>query len=256
MKSNLILTFTLGLSQLVYAQKEFSSHRGSSMHAPENTKVAVARAWQEGADAVEIDVHLSKDNKLMVIHDSNTKRTSGKDYVVKNTHSDTLRLLDVGSFKGAEFKNERIPFLEEVIALLPPGKKLIVELKCGVEGLPLLKKIVNKSPRKKQIDIICFDFDVIVAAKKILPNNSCHLLVGKQEELKETIKNASLSGIDAIDLKHSLIDKEIVDYIHGLSMEIYAWTVDDPVIAHRLLSVNVDGIESNCVPCLKDAMRK
>ena len=68
-------------------QVEFSSHRGSSLHAPENTTTSVALAWEQGADALEIDIHLSKDNKLMVIHDSNTKRTSGKKYRVDETIS-------------------------------------------------------------------------------------------------------------------------------------------------------------------------
>jgi glycerophosphoryl diester phosphodiesterase len=256
MKNCVILLFFLGCSHIVTAQKEFSSHRGSSLHAPENTVSAVSRAWQEGADAVEIDVHLSKDGRLMVIHDSNTKRTAGKEYVVKHTVSDTLRLLDVGIFKGAQYKNEKIPFLEEIIAIIPPGKKLYVEMKCGVDGLPILKTVVNSSSKRKQVDIICFDYEVVVGAKKVLPKNQVHLLVGQQEGLKDLIKKASLDGIDAIDLKHSLITQEIVDYIHSLSMEIYAWTVDDPLIAKKILALNIDGIETNCVPCLKAAMEK
>lgn len=187
----------------------------------------------------------------MVIHDSNTKRTSGMDYRVEDTVSDTLRLLDVGSFKGDEYKNERIPFLEEIIEMVPPSKTLYIELKCGMEGLPYLQKVINESSTNGQLAIICFDYDVIVAAKKMFPNNSCHYLIGEKEELKEKIKKASLNGIDAIDMNHSLINREIVKYIHSLSMGIYAWTVDNPLVAKRLMKFNVDGIETNCVTCLK-----
>ena len=254
MKNVLILLFVIGLCQSVNAQVEFSSHRGSSLHAPENTKKSVALAWEQGADAVEIDVHLSKDKKLMVIHDSNTKRTSGKDYRVEDTVSDVLRKLDVGSFKGEEFKNERIPFFEEIVEMVPPSKKLYIELKCGLEGLPFLQKAINESSTKGELAIICFDYDVIVAAKKMFPNNSCHQLIGKEEGLKENIKKAALNGIDAIDMKHSLINQEIVDYVHSLSMGIYAWTVDDPRDAQRLMKLHVDGIETNCVSCLKELM--
>lgn len=256
MKKLLLLSFVLGFNQLANAQKEFSSHRGSSIQAPENTVAAVSMAWKEGADAVEIDIHLSKDNRLMVIHDSNTKRTSGKDYVIKNTLSDSLRLLDVGSFKGEKYKNEKIPFLEEIISIIPPKKKLIVELKCGVEGFPALKKILDTSPKKGQIDLICFDFEVISAAKKIFPKIDCHLLYGKSEDIETVIKKASLNGIEAVDLKYSIINQKVVDYVHELSMKVYAWTVDDGTEAKRLLALNVDGIESNCVPCLKELMRK
>jgi glycerophosphoryl diester phosphodiesterase len=88
----------------------------------------------------------------------------------------------------------------------------------------------------------------------MFPNNSCHYLVGKEEGLKENIKKAALNGIDAIDMKHSLIDQDLVDYVHSLSMGIYAWTVDDPRDAKRLMGLRVDGIETNCVPCLKKLM--
>src|SRR5690606_14502784 len=128
----IVLTALPGIAQI-----EYSSHRGSSLEAPENTVASFMLAWKQGADAVEIDVHLSKDNRLMVIHDSNTKRTTGEDYVVKETHSDVLRKLDAGSFKGEKYRGEKIPFLEEIIDLLPPGKKLIVELKCDKKGLPV-----------------------------------------------------------------------------------------------------------------------
>jgi len=255
MKNLLITWLVIGLSQSVNAQVEFSSHRGSSLHAPENTKASVALAWEQGADAVEIDIHLSKDNRLMVIHDSNTKRTSGKDYRVEDTASDVLRQLDVGSFKGGKYKNERIPFLEEIIGMVPASKTLYIELKCGLDGLPFLQKVIRANAAKGKLAIICFDYEVIVAAKKMFPNNSCHYLIGKEEGLKENIKKAALNGIDAIDMKHSLINQDIVDYVHSMSMKINAWTVDDPRDAKRLMELRgMDGIETNCVPCLKESL--
>lgn len=256
MKKVLMILLVIAFCQNANAQVEFSSHRGSSVYAPENTKASVKLAWEQGADAVEIDIHLSKDKKLMVSHDGNTKRTSGKDYRIEDTMSDTLRLLDVGSFKGEKYKNEKMPFLEEIIALLPPSKRLYIELKCGVEGLPYLQKVVKKSSKKDQLAFICFDFDAIAAAKKMFPRNSCHLLMGNEENLKEKIKMAAQNKIDAIDMKYSVIDQDIVDYIHGLHMGINAWTVDDPNEAKRLMGLKLDGIETNCVPCLKEAMKR
>jgi len=255
MKNVSILLFVICSVLKVSAQVEFSSHRGSSLHAPENTVASVKLAWEQGSDAVEIDIYLTKDKKIMVIHDESTKRTSGKDYRIEDTMSDTLRLLDVGSFKGPKYKNERIPFLEEIIALIPPSKRLYIELKRGVEVLPYLKKVINESPKKDQLAIICFEFDVIVAAKKMFPDNNCHLLIGDEDNLKEMIKTASQNKIDAIDMRYSLITQDIVDYVHSLHMKINAWTVDDPHEAKRLMGLKLDGIESNCVPCLKEAMK-
>ena len=254
MKNKIIFLFLVVLSTGIKAQPEFSSHRGSSVDAPENTIASVNLAWEQGADAVEIDVYLSKDNRLMVIHDSNTKRTSGQDYLVKATSSDILRELDVGSFKDEKFRGERIPFLEEVIATVPPNKKLIIELKCGTEGLPFLKNVVAKCGKKRQLDFICFDFQTITAAKKMFPKNKCHWLMNGKEGLEEKLKTAAKAKLDAVDIRHSDIDEKIVKLAHKLNLDVVAWTIDDPVEAERLIGLGVDGIESNCVPCLKSKL--
>ncbi|GAG77592.1 unnamed protein product, partial [marine sediment metagenome] len=81
---------------------EIIAHRGASYLAPENTMASVMLGWEKGAD-VEVDVHLSKDNRILVIHDSSTKRTGQIDLIVKETEHQELRKLDVGSFKSEEF---------------------------------------------------------------------------------------------------------------------------------------------------------
>ena len=108
---------------------EIIAHRGASHIAPENTVVSANAAWENGADAVEVDIYLSADGKIMVIHDSTTKRTTGSDYKVGETDSGILRSLDAGSWKGTEFAGEKIPFLEEIIETVPRGKRLYVEIK-------------------------------------------------------------------------------------------------------------------------------
>ncbi len=112
---------------------EIIAHRGASYDAPENTLAAVRLGWERQAD-VEVDVYLSKDNRMVVIHDASTKRTArGVDLKVKETDAEELRKLDVGSFKDQKFAGERIPFLAEVIETVPPAQKLYIEIKCGKE---------------------------------------------------------------------------------------------------------------------------
>src|SRR5512145_1354795 len=79
----------------------FIAHRGESGSAPENSLAAFRLAWEVNADAVELDIHLSKDNRIVVIHDANTKKTSRQHFIIKNTDSEVLRKLDVGSFKDS-----------------------------------------------------------------------------------------------------------------------------------------------------------
>ena len=111
---------------------EIIAHRGASYLAPENTMSSVLLGWEKQAD-VEVDVHLSEDGHVVVIHDASTKHITGMDLEVKGTTLEELRELDFGSHKGPEFTGERIPLLSEVLATIPPGRKLYVEIKCGKE---------------------------------------------------------------------------------------------------------------------------
>ena len=144
---------------------EIIAHRGASYLAPENTMASVMLGWKKEAD-VEVDVHLSKDNRIMVIHDSSTKKTGKTDLNVKDTPSRELRKLDVGSFKAAEYAGEQIPFLADVIKTIPPGRKLYVEIKCGKEVLPILEKLISQSGKMSQIVIIGFDLETVTLSKQ------------------------------------------------------------------------------------------
>ncbi|HYQ57495.1 MAG TPA: glycerophosphodiester phosphodiesterase family protein, partial [Draconibacterium sp.] len=136
MKTTIVLIFILTTIHTI-AQNRFIAHRGASFLAPENTVASAKLAWELGADAVEVDVHLSKDNRVMVIHDKDTKRTcSGKtNLTIAKTPSILLRDLDAGSPKGEEFKGEKIPYLSEIIETIPEGKTLVVEIKAGGDDI-------------------------------------------------------------------------------------------------------------------------
>ena len=142
----------------IYGQNTYIAHRGASHLAPENTLSAAILGWELGAEAVEIDVHLSADNRVMVIHDFDTEKTSlGKSkFKVAKTNSKVLRTVDVGSYKSEKYKGEKIPFIEEILEALPIGKTLVVEIKCGSEILPALRKAVDKSGKLEQLVFISF----------------------------------------------------------------------------------------------------
>ena len=112
---------------------EIVAHRGASIEAPENTLASVELAWQIGADAVEIDVQLSRDGHLAVIHDATLERTAGIDSKVRNLDMSELCTIDVGSWKGDEWRDETIAELPQILATIPTGRRLFVELKGGDE---------------------------------------------------------------------------------------------------------------------------
>src|SRR5690242_8830167 len=90
-------------------------HRGASHDAPENTVASFREAWRQGADAAELDVHLTKDGRLVVIHDGDAKRTTGSPLKVREATLAELRRLDAGAWKGARYAGEKLPTLAEML---------------------------------------------------------------------------------------------------------------------------------------------
>ncbi len=221
------------------------AHRGASFQAPENSIASSKLAWELGADAVECDIYLSKDNRIMVNHDATTKRTAGKNYTIKETLSDTLRKLDIGLLKNPEYKGEKIPFLEELIEMVPAGKELVVEIKCGSEVLPEMKKVINTAGKGKKFVFIGFDFQTISDTKKAFPENACYWLCSNAELLKKNLSLVPGAGLNGISLSWNIITREVANEAARLNLELFSWTVDNPVEALRLISLGVKGITTN-----------
>src|SRR5688572_9852909 len=129
---------------------EIIAHRGASFDAPENTLAAVHLAWKQNADAVEVDVQFSKDGHIVVIHDDNTGKTAGVRRKVSAQALAELKSLDVGAWKHMKWAGERIPTLAEVFAVIPTGKRLFVEFKCGPECVPSFVRDFNTSGLRRE----------------------------------------------------------------------------------------------------------
>lgn len=254
-----IFTIALLLAGLnMVAQNTFIAHRGASYLAPENTVAAAKLAWELGADAVEVDVHLSKDNRVMVIHDKDTKRTcSGKKNLeIAKTPSVLLRDLDAGIWKGEEFKGEKIPFISEIIETIPEDKTLVIEIKSNKDIIPALKRSVDKSGKKEQIVFISFGWQTILAVNEAFPDNKSYWLTSLKPGLKKKIPQIAKEGLAGINLKHSIIDEEIVAVAKQNNLEVLSWTIDDPEEAKRLTELGVTGITTNRPKWLKEEMAK
>jgi len=245
MKRTILLFFIMILIMPLNAQYKIIAHRGASSIAPENTLVSAKKGWELGADAVECDVHLSKDNRVMVIHDKNTKRTTGESYDVAETVSDTLRMLDAGSFKDEEYKGEKIPFLEELIAAIPDGRKLVVEIKSDEQIIPYIRDIVRASGKQDQIVFIAFDLTTIVETKMYLPGNQCYWLCAFKGKAKKGMVKAARAGLDGVNLRYGIIDEKIMEKAGEYKLEVLTWTLDKPEKAKELIGLGVTGITTN-----------
>jgi glycerophosphoryl diester phosphodiesterase len=241
---------------------EIIGHRGASYLAPENTIASFKLGWEKGAD-VELDVYLTKDNRIVVIHDETTKRTAGTDVNVAESTSEELRKLDVGSFKSEEYAGEQIPFLADVVKTIPPGRKLYVEIKCGKEILPYLRDLLARSGKMSRIVIIGFDLDTVAMSKKMI-DVPTYWLRGT-EKTKDTeqwiphdpqlVQTAKDKGLDGLDVHYAGITKGFADAVKASGQKLYVWTVDDPEEAARLIKLGVDGITTNRPGWLREQLK-
>jgi Glycerophosphoryl diester phosphodiesterase len=252
MKTIFGFLFVFMFQMVAFGQPKIIAHRGSSFIAPENTIASANLAWEQNADAVECDIHLTRDNRVMVMHDGDTKSTTGEDYKISETNSDVLRTLDAGSLKSARYKGEKIPFLSELIETVPEGKKLIIEIKCDRSVFPALKQIVKKSGKKKQLVFIAFDWETIVEAKKIFSKNECYWLSGSQSLVLQKWPEITKNSLDGINLSYKIIDDGLMLKAKQASIKVLSWTVDDPAVAKRLADLGVVAITTN----KPDFMRK
>ena len=236
------------------SQLEIVAHRGASHLAPENTLASAELAWAKKADAVEVDVYLSQDKRIVVIHDKTTKRTGGEELEVASTPAQRLRRLDVGSFKDKAFTGQRIPFLEEIIETVPQGRRLFVEIKCGPEVLSPLENAIEASGKRERIVFIAFDFETIKAAKRLMPDVPAYWLVGTKKD-KETeawiphdpalVEDVASSGLDGLNVHYAGVTEQFASRVHAAGLGLYVWTVNDPAEARRLARLGVAGITTD-----------
>ncbi len=232
------------------------AHRGESFDASENTLASVNLAWDKNVKAVEVDLRLSKDNKIVVIHDATTKRTGKKFSFVNRRTLQELKTLDVGGFKSEKWKGEKIPTLKEMLKTVPTGKKIILEIKCGPEIIPILKDEINKSGLKpEQVEIVGFNLSVISKVKQEIPAQ----IVLWNHELKnhwwrktndrfinKMIVRAKEKNIDGLSLGvRRTISEKLILLVKSAGLKIYLWTIDDPAAAKIYFETGVDGIITN-----------
>jgi glycerophosphoryl diester phosphodiesterase len=242
------------------------AHRGASFDAPENTLAAFRLAWEQGADGIEGDYYLSSDGRIVCIHDKDTQRVAGAKHVVSETPFETLRSLDVGAWKGEKWRGERMPTLEEVLAIVPAGKMIFIELKVGVEIVaPMMKAIDASGLKNEQIVIISFDADAIAACERLRPGLRTQWLTDyKQQDdgawrpSEETVTATLLrTGADALGSKANpeVLDQSFLRHLsaahHG---EFGVWTVDDPALAQFYIDNGAWSVTTNRPAWLREQL--
>ena len=246
----------------LYAEPLVVAHRGASRDAPENTLAAFKLAWEQGADAIEGDFLLTKDNKIVCIHDKSTERLAERKLLVRESPLAQLHELDVGLHKGEKFKDTKIPTIDEVFATIPAGKKIFIEIKCGKEIIPPLLQAIKKSDLKdEQVTMICFNAEVVRLFKAKASRHKAYWLSNFKrnkeghwspsiETVLQTLNSTKADGLDS----HHVIPDEMAKRIQQEGFEWHVWTVNDLGTAKRLKELGVKSITTDVPGDLKMAL--
>lgn len=211
------------------------AHRGASAYEPENTLRAVRRALEMGADAVEVDVRLTRDGHIVVIHDATVDRTTDGRGAVAEMALSRLRGLDAG-------KGEHIPTLREVINVVGGEADLFVEIKVpGSEGKVL--DVIRESGAEGTVTLVSFHHPSVLRARELEPRVRTGVILVSRPVTPTSL--ALDAKADVLLPRYTHVDAEMVAEAHRCGLAVIPWTVDDPGQMRRLMALGVDGMATN-----------
>lgn len=219
-------------------------HRGAAGEAPENTLASFALALEQGAEGIELDVHLSKDVRIVVCHDPTLDRTTnGRGWIYEQAYED-IRKCDAGSWFSERFAGERVPLLDDVFDLVPPHILINVEVKHAYDGHmeTALIDFLRKRNRLDNVVISSFDHKCAARIKRAEPAAKIGLLYAAN--LADHAAYARSLDVDVLSLhpQHQLIGAEDVAEARAQGLFTYPYTANAESDLQRLIDAGVSGI--------------
>ncbi len=219
------------------------AHRGASGNFPENTVCAFRAAIDAGAEMCELDVQLSRDGAIVVIHDETVERTTdGKGEVAELTLEE-LKRLDAGAkFKGGAVKGERIPTLDEVFSVTSGKCGLNIELKAGGLEHQVAQIMQTRNALADSI-VSSFDWEYLKNIQQLHFNIRVGLLA--EEKPVDLMMNAVAMRAHSINPRWDMVTSDLCKAAHERGLKVYTWTVDADARMRALIACGVDGIMTN-----------
>ncbi|MBS0209019.1 MAG: hypothetical protein JSS27_08710 [Planctomycetes bacterium] len=231
------------------------AHRGNSCAAPENTLPAFLSAVELGVDLVEFDVQAASDGTPIVIHDDTVARTTdakalwGNDRLkVADLNVAELHSLDAGAWFHARFANTRLSTLDEAIAALVPQTCLMIERKSGTPEQ--IVGVLNRRQAGDYVTVQAFDWEFLAACHALSPNLQLGAL-GEGELTNALCQRAVQIGAAIVGWEAPRLTPASIALAHSMKLKVWAWTVDDPDLATRLLAAGIDGLITNRPAAMK-----
>lgn len=242
----------IALANHLWTEIGVTAHRGSSMDAPENTLEAVEIAIEQMADYAEIDVQLSADGVVILMHDSSLKRVARVNRRVSSMTWDELQQVDVGSWFSKEFEETRIPSLEQVMEASKGRINLNIELKNIGPDTKLASQVVQLI-EDFEMEEQCVITSTRLGYLKFVKELNPHIRTGY---IVSAAYGDYYSGdeIDFISLRASFVTPRLVEAVHELGKGVHAWTVNSKSELERMRMLGVDNVITDYPILAKDIL--
>ena len=234
---------TIGFVALQSVRREdkvqIMAHRGASKAAPENTLAAIRQAIDDGADWVEIDVQETADGQVVVFHDSDFMKLARVNLKIWDATLDDLENIDVGSWFGPEFKDERVPTLAQVLDACKGKIRVNIELKYYGHDEQLeqrVAEIVQSRGMESDVVAMSLKMDGVRKMKALRPQWKVGLLMSVYAGDLEQVE------ADFLAINAGFADRRLIRQVHDAGKEVYVWTVNDAATMSTMISRGVDGL--------------
>jgi glycerophosphoryl diester phosphodiesterase len=220
-------------------ETEITAHRGASADAPENTMAAVNAAIKQGADWVEIDVQETADGHVVVFHDSDFKRVAGNELKIWEATLDDLQDLDIGSWFAPEFKDERVPMLEQVLETCQGKIGVNIELKFYGHDVRLEERvieIVEKYDMESEVVVMSLKLKSVQRLRELKPSWQVGLLTAAAI--------GSLRRVDAdfLAVSAGTATRDFIRETHRSGKKVHVWTINDPIAMSTMIGRAADNL--------------
>ena len=220
------------------------AHRGASGIAPESTRAAIREAVRAGADMIELDVHMTRDGRLVVFHDDRLERTTNGRGRVAQARYVQLARLDAGGWFHPRFAGERIVLVSQALRLAPKRVRINLELKRTPRRRALLRRVMQvlrRARAARRVVLSSFDLRLL---EPLRASRVAFALINRRNP-DRSLAQAVRLGCAAWHPVHTLVTPRRIQRAHAAGLRVHAWTVDDRRRARQLARWGVDGIVTN-----------